>query len=221
MKYIYRLHKDDGEDEIATITVESEAITVTRKKETSTSKGKPTRTPRKLCAGESVQQEARVQQLKLEHEGFVYESTSNEGDVVPDEPLLYVVIRQEHFADVIEFVTGSQLPPGVSYKYVNDVLLVRDDVDMIKVQRSAPTSSAVVKLSGGIAALALVLCHRGWAELTHETQPGPTGSERVDPKRLFRAARRLPAEFSDYMTELGVTIPGVLQATDVPRAVLF
>lgn len=222
MKYVYRLSKPDGDDEIATITVEEAAITITRKRETSTSKGKPTRIPRKLCTGESVHHEHRVQQLKLEHEGFTFEtSNSLGGDIPMDGSFLYVVIRKEHFADVIEHVTGAPLPPGVTFSFASDVLSIRDDRSSMKVNKAADVATSVLNMGGGLSALALVLCQHGWADLTHETQPGPAGSVRVDAQRIFRTARHLPPEFTDYMTDHGVTNPGVLQATDVKRAILF
>lgn len=221
MKRHFRLVHPGGLDEVATISTEPEAVTVTRRVESTRSKGRPVRIPIKLCQGGSVELEARVQQQKLVGEGFTFD---RDDETVLDgrESYLYLVVHRQHSGDVIDHVTGSTMPPGIQ---VGSYAAGRVDVSDSRGTRIAldvtRDASAVSASDSPLAALALIWCHEGWAELALEVYPTPGGTKAVDHRQLYELAQALPEELRDFVLESGVARPGLIGSGAVAEAVLL
>ncbi len=222
MKRHYRLEHPEGLHEVATITVEAEAVTVTRRVESTRSKGQPVRIPTKMCQGGSVELEARVQQLKLQAAGFTF---VREEDADPNQGksnFLYVVVRRTFIGEAIDYVTGAELPPGVQVgPYVNGQVVVSDVQGNSFRLDTARDFTAVLATDAPLSALAMLLLNRGIAELVHETDPTPAGSQFVGNRELFKLAQALPDDLRSFVAEAGITHPGTIVSVEVSAAVLL
>lgn len=224
MKRFYRreLSSTGGIDEEATISIESDAVTVAVRDITSRSKGKPVRIPLKLCKGESPELEARAQAMKLQAEGFTFTRDDGAVSSTDNQAMLYVIVRKGDIPAVIDYVTGYELPPGVAVNRLpGGGVRVRDQSSQELLLVAGQDSSSILLMNSPIVAVAMLLCHEGLAVLAHETAPGPAGTRAVEPSALYGLAQTIDKGLNEFLKAKGITPPGVVNTQAVTRAILL
>jgi len=224
MKRFYKrdLSSSGGIDEEASISIESDAVTVAIRNTATRSKGKPIRIPLKLCKGESPELEARAQAMKLQAEGFIYTRDNGAVSSTDNQAMLYVIVRKGSIPDAIEYVTGYELPPGVAVNRLpGGGVRVRDPSSQELLLVDGQDSSSVVLMNSPLVAVAMLLCKEGLAEIAHETAPGPAGTRTVEPSALYGLAQTIDKGLNEFLMDKGIMPPGVVNTQSVTRAVLM
>jgi len=222
MKRLYKRSLPDGSTEVATISIESDAVTVAIRDPARRSKGKHVRCPLKHCKGGSPELEGRAQALKLQAEGFVFDKEEGDSSTVDDQALLYVIIRKKNIPDAVEYVTGYELPVGVSVtKMPAGGWRVHDSSNQELYLVDGCDSTSVLLMNSPLVAVALLLCNEALADLSYETTPGPAGTKVVSPQVMFALAQTLDPELTEFLIAKGITPPGVVKAHGVARAILL
>lgn len=224
-----RIFVNDTTQEEATVSIETDvdsnepvAVTVTRKTIGSKSKGKPIRIPLKRCRGESVEQEARVQEVTLQAQGFQFRRDDGEASSAADGPFVYIRVPAEKAEEVVEWMTGCQLPNGVSVHRVSqDTTLLRDAQNGEICASLTRSEDRVVTSTSPLAAVAYLLGERGLATIFAEHTFAPNKTEMLTPAVRAGLIGRLPVDCQDYLTEAGLQTVGVVKAAAITAAVML
>jgi hypothetical protein len=216
----YRLEHPDGGAELASIIIETESVTLTRKDEAKPrSKGKPTRIPLAKCQGGSLELEAKAQALKLQAEGFVL--IDADADFAGNgEKALYMVIRRSKAEEAIDYLTGVELPPGVTVgPYDGHGVTVRtDDGTTFRVAKEQD-STAVLGRDGPTTALALLLHHEGLADLTYDRESNEVRPMTTNVACSLAGAQR--EDIAEFLRERGLMSLGTVRSGQVAQAILM
>ena len=222
MKRIFERSHPEGGKEVATISIESDAVTVAIRDASSRSKGSPVRYPLKFCKGGSPELEGRAQALKLQTEGFTFVREEGASSNTDNQALLYVNIRKENIPDAVEYVPGFELPPGVDVsKLPMGGWKVSDTTNQDIVLVDGKATNSILLMNSPLVGVALLLFQEGLAVLAHETAPGPAGTKAVEAKALYGLAQTLDPELFGFLASKGIAPPGVVNTQGVARAVLL
>lgn len=216
-----RLFSNALTQEEATVTQETAAVTVTRRDIGSRSKGRPVRIPLKLCQGESVEQEARRQEFKLQTEGFVFDRQEGDQPAPGAGPFLYVAIGKDQMPEAMDWATGANMPEGVFVSPLPDGVALRDERRSEIVLSTSRDANAVVPSDSPLAAAAYVLAARNLATVVYEKTSGPNDTELLTPWVRLSLAKSLPASAQAYLDEAGLCSPGVVKTSSLAPAVLL
>lgn len=214
MKRFYKHVGDNGVVTIATISIEAESVTITRKESGSRSKGKPTRVPVKLCRDGSTEQEARLRGAALMEEGFAFdreEATGSQFAMVGSQ--YYWRLNKAEARQLIELLCDSHDVPGLSARRsTHDMVLV--DAEQRELKISAIQGVKTLLMPGTpFLAVAFVAASKGIGSLVKDVDG--TAAQAVGARDVYIESLSMGTELQQYMADAGVSAPGVIRPTCV------
>lgn len=220
MKRVYgRLDRSRVKHE-ATLIIESEAITETRR-EVGSRSVKQERVPLSKCLNQSIEDEVAKRSRELIAAGYVLESESD-SDLFQPKPKrsLYLVIDANWVPETIEVLKGIEMPPGVVLEQFGDELSIKDNEGWTLNLDPRQASRTHMCVGSPLSVLALLLVGLNCAVLVIDTD---TGTEVV---KGLGAAGRLLSQMSDvtreYAARNGVgTLGRVVQEEGAYEAILL
>lgn len=221
MKSMFKRSTPDG-TLVATVTVDIDSVTVTKKEDGSRSIGRPLRIPTKHCRDSSPVAEGEAQCQILLEDGFELSGTDGADSSGARGKVLYLSIAAKSVPMAIECVTAGEVPSGITlHTRPGGVVRVCDTANQVLTLDPVRDSAAVVQVKSALAAVALLLCQRGYASLVHESVQGQPNGREVTSADLHIIASSLDANLFQYLEGQGIHPAGVVQTASVTSAVLL
>ena len=221
MKRHFKHVSESGEVTLATVSIEEESVTVTRKAQGSRTKGKPIRIPRKLCREGDPAVEGRVRGLALLGEGFVFEREEDGKDLFSSpQGSYYYTLSKDRVRQLIDDLVQLGEPPGLTARRGTHELIFMDQ-DYREFQLHAGQGvSALVMANSPLSLIPIAALALGYGELVFSIDG--TSTTAIEARELFAKTYSMPSAHRQYLEQAGVTVPGVAKAApDQMRAVLI
>ena len=220
MKRFYKHVGENGVVTIATISIEAESVTITRKEQGSRSKGKPIRVPVKLCRDGSTEQEARLRGAALMEEGFSFdreEATGSQFAMVGHQ--FYWRLDKVEARQLMELLGDFGEVPGLTARRsTHDLVLVNDEYQELKV---SAVHGVTTLLDPGtpFLAVAFVAASKGIGSLSKDVEG--TATLAVTARDVYAESLSMTPELRQYLEGAGVSAPGVIRPTCVQHEAIL